>query len=159
MLTSNIRVVYIIYVLRYLRGDHVMENKVTLSDVVRKNIPVILKGSKHPLTEKELLEELAKKIPELVKNGEYRNGVLRGVLNKLSTQPVDRLGIVREGNRVKYYFITDKKTELQNVIRNLISEIKEKELLTVDYLNDSPETIDFIKDVSTHVKDLEEFTR
>ncbi|MFP9202888.1 hypothetical protein ACLI2R_17310, partial [Enterococcus faecalis] len=81
-----------------------------------------------------------KKIPELVKNGEYRNGVLRGVLNKLSTQPVDRLGISREGNRVKYYFITDKKTELQNVIRNLISEIKEKELLTVDYLNDSPET-------------------
>ncbi|WP_366571886.1 hypothetical protein [Bacillus velezensis] len=136
-----------------------MENKVTLSDVVRENIPVVLKDSKHPLTEKELLEELAKKIPELVKNGEYRNGVLRGVLNKLSTQPVNRLGISREGNRVKYYFITDKKTELQNVFRNLISEIKEKELLTVDYLNDSPETIDFLKDVSTHIKDLEEFTR
>ncbi|MDZ7431002.1 hypothetical protein KV109_003660, partial [Bacillus amyloliquefaciens] len=33
------------------------------------------------------------------------------------------------------------------------------ELLTVDYLNDSPETIDFLKDVSTHIKDLEEFTR
>lgn len=44
-----------------------MENKVTLSDLVRKNIPVILKGSKHPLTEKELLEELAKRYLNLLR--------------------------------------------------------------------------------------------
>lgn len=124
MLTSDKKVDYTIYVLRYLKGDHVMENKVTLSDLVRKNIPVILKGSKHPLTEKELLEELAKKIPELVKNGEYRNGVLRGVLNKLSTQPVDRLGISREGNRVKYYFITDKKLSFKMLLE--ISSVRLK---------------------------------
>lgn len=130
----------------------------SITSKVRENIPVVLKKSGKAVSEKELLELLAQRIPSLIKeDGELRKGVLRGILNKLNSIPVDNLHIQRskDTNKILYSYIDGKKDKIKNRISSFCEELRNDNLLTADFLNDSQGTIQFIKDVTKIVKQLE----
>ncbi|MEG0297547.1 MAG: hypothetical protein RR620_12585 [Clostridium sp.] len=116
---------------------------ITITDKVRTEIPKILKLHKGGLTFNDLFKELKKIIPELVDNGKDRSGVLRGVINKLESIPIESVIVERRMNNVFYVFVGSKIDELILASKSFVNEINSKDLLSLNQLslNDDERTI------------------
>lgn len=130
-----------------------------ITEKVRNEIPVILKKHKNGLTFNQLFTELKKVFgDELIdEKGKDREGVLRGIVNRLSSKPIKNVIKENNGINVIYIYVDGALGELELATKSFLDEIKNKELLkssVLDFDKDDREIYKKYEDLITQLHDL-----
>ncbi|MCR8747259.1 hypothetical protein [Romboutsia lituseburensis] len=116
----------------------VEKKKVTSTEKVRVEIPKVLKKHKQGLNFNDLFNELKKTLKDELVNkdtGEDRFGVLRGIMNKLDTKPVDNMVIEKRGSSIYYVYVDGQLSEIERATKVFLDELKNKDLLKMSLLD------------------------
>lgn len=121
-----------------------MEDKRNLTVRVREVMPEILRHHKNGLSFKQLRDELYVIFgSEMIDSaGEIRDGVLRGITNKINEIPVKNVVYEKVGTRNVYRYVGNEIDEIDREIDKFLNALSEKGLLSIDTLKLSKEEYD-----------------